>query len=127
MGQLLPYAPFPPDVIAAMEKLERADAFDSNAFAVLDGERWSRAFAFLACVLPSGALGLLLIWLADLAISAVTFPTFLYGFGAFLFAIYGHHILRGDALKDDGRLGAAIGRWEIRAGQISDTPLDRKS
>jgi hypothetical protein len=127
MGQLLPYAPFPPDVIAAMEKLERAEAFDSNAFAVLDRERWKRAFAFLACVLPSGALGLLLIWVTDLSIPTLTFPTFLYGFGAFLFAIYGHHILRGDALRDDGRLGAAIGRWEIRAGQISDKPLGPKS
>jgi hypothetical protein len=125
MGPLLPYAPFAPEVIAAMEKLERADTFDAAAFAIVNRARWERAIAFLACILPGGALALLLIWLSDLALRGIALPTFIYAFGAFVGAILGHHILRGDALKDDGRLGAVIGRWEKRGGAISETPLDR--
>jgi len=127
MKQLLPYTPMPGDVVTAIEKLERADVFDAAAFAVLDRERWKRGVTFAAVMLPLFGLYLALIWLADALLTTITLPIFIYVFGAFLLAVLTHSALLRDTMKDDMRLGAAIGRWQEKGGRIRETPLERKT
>jgi hypothetical protein len=48
-------------------------------------------------------------------------------FGAFLLAVLTHSALLRDTMKDDMRLGEAIGRWEEKGGRIRETPRERKT
>lgn len=127
MSQLAPYTPLPADVEAAMDKLNRAEAFDADAFAVLDRERWKRGFTFIAVIIPLFGAFMALIWLVDALLTSITLPTFVYGFGAFVLAVLAHNALRGDTMKDDMRLGQAIERWEAKGGRIREKPLERKT
>jgi hypothetical protein len=126
MSQLAPYLPLPADVEAAMAKLNTADAFDAQAFAIVDRERWKRGLTFIAIIVPLFGAYVALIWLLDALITAVVLPTFVFGFGAFLLAIITHSALLRDTMKDDMRVGEAIGRWEEKGRRIRETPLERK-
>jgi len=127
MKQLLPYTPMPADVEAAIQKLQRAEMFDAEAFAVLNRERWKRGPAFIAIMIPLFGLFMGLIWVVDTLLTTIAIPMVLHVFGAFLFAVLMHSALLRDTMKDHMRLGRAIERWEEKGGRIREKPLERKA
>lgn len=127
MSQLAPYTPLSADVVAAIDKLNRADAFDADAFAVLNRERWKRGITFVSIMIPLFGMYLALFWVADALLTTLTLPLLIYMFGSFLLAVITHSALLRDTMKDDMRLGQAIGRWEEKGGRIRETPLERKT
>lgn len=123
MSQLLPYRPLHPDVIHALERLERDGEFDASAFAVANQERWRRIP--LSLMLAAAGLGALIVWLADSAGWLGVFAPLFYVLLVPVFAGASLNLLRGDSLKDELRLGRAISRWEGRGGVIRDEPLEK--
>ena len=122
IGQIAPYHPLPPAVLAAVEKLERAETFDAPAFAVLNNERWKRAPIFLGYALPCMAIGVGLVWLADLSGWLPSWAVFMYGLFPIIFTAITCNLIRGRSFLDEQRLGRAIGRWEYR-GKMRDKPV----
>lgn len=124
MSQILRYQPFAPDVVRALESLEQADTFDAQAFAVVNQERWRRIPIMLGIMIPAAAAGALLVWAADWAGGLGVLAPLLYVVVTPLAAGVALNLLRGDSLKDEQRLGRAIGRWEGRGGVIRNKPLE---
>jgi hypothetical protein len=127
VSQLLPYKPPAPEVIQAIERLEQSDTFDEAAFAIVNQERWRSIPIVLGFMLPAAAIGALLVWLAESAGWLPGVAPFFYAFFPIVFAALVLTALRGDDVKDEMRLGKAIGRWEAQGGRIRDKPLERKS
>ena len=126
MSQLLPYRPLPPDLVHALERLERSDTFDAAAFEVVNRERWRRVPIMLGFMLPSAIVGALLVWLAQSAGLLPGVAPFFYAFFPIVFTALTNTLLRSDAAKDEMRIGRAIGRWEER-GRILDRPREQRS
>ena len=127
MSQLLPYRPLASDVVRAVERLETGEAFDPDAFAIANRERWRRIPIMLSSMLLAAGVGALLVWLADRAGWLGWFATPLYAFAPIIFAALLLHPFRADSLKDELRLGRAIGRWEAKERRLRDKVLERRS
>lgn len=127
MSQLLPHRPLTPDLVDALDRLERSDTFDPAAFEIVNQERWRRIPIMLGLMLPTAFFGALLVWLAQAAGLLPGIAPFFYAFFPIVFAALSNNLIRGESVKDEMRIGRAIARWEERGGRIRERPLEKRS
>lgn len=117
MKDLIPYRGLPAAVEDALAALEAASQFDGHEahYRTLLQERDRRIAGFLLPVLPTAALGLLLIW----AIQSIGWlpdsAPWAYAFGPILFVGLVMAVIRPHAARDDARIGTAIRKWRKAA------------
>ncbi len=117
MKDLIPYRGLPAAVEDALVALEAAAQFDGHDahYRTLLQERDRRIAAFLLPVLPTAALGLLLIWAIQFVGWLPSSAPWAYAFGPILFVGLVMAVVRPNAARDDARIGTAIRKWRKAA------------
>lgn len=117
MKDLLPYRGLSAAVEAALVALESAAHFDGmeRHYQTLLDERNRRIGAFLLPVLPTAAVGALLIWAIQSAGWLPETAPWAYAFGPVLFVALVMWRVRPNAARDDARIGQALRKWRDAA------------
>ncbi|HKU95634.1 MAG TPA: hypothetical protein VJR58_10175 [Vineibacter sp.] len=117
MKDLIPYRGLPAVVVDALAALECASQFDGHEahYRTVLQARDQRIAAFLLPVLPTAALGALLIWALQSIGWLPDSAPWAYAFGPVLFVGLVMAVARPNAARDDARIGAALRRWRQAA------------
>jgi hypothetical protein len=108
------YTPFTAEVGDAIERLERATAFDRAAYDVARREARRRGFVLGPLMIATWLLGALALW-ATTGWTLDAAP-WAYAFGPFFFVVLLMTLIRRKSAADEQRLGRALGKWR-RAAQ----------
>lgn len=117
MQDLIPYRGLSVAVEEALAALESAQRFADveRHYRTLLVERNRRIGAFLLPVLPTAAVGALLIWAIQRQGWLPETAPWAYAFGPVLFVALVMKFLRPNAARDDARMAAALRKWRDAA------------